>query len=202
MRKHNTNLSLIKLTMKRILSTLLVLLPVLSYSQIDKPIKKGNLNIGGSGSISNTYNYESTYKLLSAYVNSTINYFFVNNLATGLSTSINYEKYNHLNSTYYGIGPNIKYYFNNGILLRAESIFVKGSGNFATSQTFIFKSGLGYAFFINSKVSIEPALLYYHVNLKSNIPEKDSGAGLILPPIDFSVKENTFVFEIGFSIFL
>jgi hypothetical protein len=181
--------------------SLLVLLPVLTYGQIDKPIKKGNIILGGNGSISNLKYRETDYKLFSAYVNPTCNYFLMDNLATGLTASISYDNLNDVKSTTYGIGPNIKYYFNNGILLRAESLISMSTGNSSTTKTFFVKSGMGYAIFINSKVSIEPALLYYHSSLKSTIHEKELG-GFIIPAVDYSAKQDTFIFEIGFNIFL
>jgi hypothetical protein len=187
--------------MKKILLSLLILLPLISYSQIDKPIKKGNINMGGNGSISKLNFRDSNDKIFSAYINPACNYFLIDNLATGLTASLGYNKINGVKSTSYGIGPNIKYYLNNGILLRAESLISKSTGNTSDTKTFTFKSGIGYAIFINSKVSIEPVFLYYYGSMKSNIFERDLG-GYIIPAMDYSAKENTLIFEIGFSFFL
>lgn len=179
---------------------MLFFLPLVANCQIEKPIKKGNMIIGGTGSIGNQNYAGSETKTFSAYINPTCNYFFVDNLATGLTASIGYTKLEGDKTTSLGIGPNIRYYFNNGFLMRAESLYSKSSG-FGTSKVFTFKSGIGYALFINSKVSIEPALLYYFSSQKVSIPDRTFGY-IEIPGVETSFKQKTILFEIGFNIFL
>lgn len=172
------------------------------YCQIDKPIKKGDIIIGGTGSISHRAYKGTEFKLFNAYINPTFNYFFIDNLALGLTTVIGYTRQDDGKTFTYGIGPNIKYYFNNGFLLRSESLFSKSNGDVSTSNFLTFKSGIGYAIFINSKVSIEPSLLYYYDSKEIIIPEKDLGGGIIIPEIVSNGKQNIFILEIGFNVFL
>lgn len=117
--------------MKKILFSLLIFLPLISNCQIDKPIKKGNINIGGSGTISNLYLGGTEAKLFTVYLGPSCNYFFADNIAAGLTTQITYTKLSGDKSTTLGIGPNIRYYFNNGLLLRAESLYSKSAGGIA-----------------------------------------------------------------------
>jgi hypothetical protein len=83
-----------------------------------------------------------------------------------------YSYSNNNNNKYYsiGIGPTVKYYFGNGILIKGETTYdwLRGLGdNSARNNTFTFKSGVGYAFFVNSKVSLEPSLNYEFMNYKA-----------------------------------
>ncbi len=141
-----------------------------AFSQIERPLTKGNILISGGGTIQyskiNATIGTNTQKtnLFNISLNPGIAYFFIDNLALGLNTDFVY--YSQGNNKYYslGIGPSIKYYFGNGILIKGESTFsglyALGENDTYKNHYFTFKPGVGYAFFINQKVSLEPSVNY------------------------------------------
>ncbi len=180
--------------------------PTLVNCQIDKPIKKGNVILGGTGSIiSNkstvTDGGENYLKQFKINLNPTFDYFFIDNLALGGTINLGYSHQESVNSTNIGIGPNIKYYFKNGILLRSEALYLFTTSDVNKSHSFAFEAGVGYAFFVNSKVSIEPALLFNTTSDKTTIPEREL-AGFTIPETTIDQKAKMLIFEIGFHVFL
>ena len=182
--------------MKKLIFLLPLMFTLSAFSQNEKPITKGNIIISGGGTIQySKVNANSNYNqsIFSVSLNPGIGYFFVNNLALGLTTNFNY--YSTENNKFYsiGIGPTIKYYFGNGILIKGESTFnsLHGIGdNTANENTFSFKPGVGYAFFINSKVSLEPSLNYEFMGYKS---DNDGNS--------FTLKTNSLQIELNIVVF-
>ncbi len=114
----------------------------------------------------------------------------------GLITDFGYRSYTNFNNKYYsfGIGPTVKYYFGNGILIKGETTYdwLRGLGdNSGRNNTLTFKPGVGYAFFINSKVSLEPSLNYRFMSYKA---ENEGN--------DYVAKTNSLLLELNFVIFL
>jgi hypothetical protein len=85
----------------------------------------------------------------------------------------------------------IKYYFNNGIFLKADadySILHNISTSAENEKYLSLMPGAGYAFFLNPKVSLEPCLCYDFDNIDYNSTNNH--------------KINSLRLEIKFSIFL
>jgi hypothetical protein len=177
--------------------TLLMLLSVNCFSQIRKPITKGNIILSGSGTIQfqkdkfsngpNTSEVSSHFILFAPEAA----FFIIDNLALGLSTSVYYN--GALNNKYYtlGAGPIIRYYFNNGILLRADASyrFLYNISSSTDNQKYISVTpGAGYAFFLNTKISLEPCICYEFDNIDYNSTNNH--------------KINSLRLELKFSIFL
>jgi hypothetical protein len=191
---------------KNLLFLICLLVPALANCQTEKPIKKGNIILGGTGS----FNYnKSTYsdfgendsKQYNINLYPSFNYFLINNLALGATVNLGYTHQENINSKSLGFGPNVKYYFTNGILLRSDASYSLSSSWGARSRSFALEAGAGYAFFINSKVSIEPALMLNTTRVKSTISEREVG-GLIIPEVKLDQKIRMFLFEIGFHVFI
>lgn len=171
-----------------------------AFGQIDKPLTKGNLNLEGGGSIQYS-KINSDFGISSSKTNIfTISldpgfaYFIIDNMAVGLNATFSY--YAQKNNSYYtlGIGPMIKYYFKNGIFVKAVTSysFLHGMGsNDQANNYFSLKPGAGYAFFLNQKVSLEPCLIYEFDNIKLN-----SGSGTMVN------KVNNIMVELKLNIFL
>jgi hypothetical protein len=170
--------------------------------QIKKPITKGNIILGGDFDKATT----------SLSLSPTFGYFIFNGLVIGLSSSFSYSISKSIDKSSlpvqvyeghsYGIGisPYIKYYFKSCIFIGLESGFdfsrsfakYNNSDLKSTSNGFTISPSLGYAIFINPKISIEPCLNYLY-NKGSSSP---SSGG------PYSYQDHTFSFSIGFHIFL
>ncbi|MGD0757131.1 MAG: hypothetical protein ABR927_18965 [Bacteroidales bacterium] len=183
--------------MRRIILLLSLAFSLDAFSQIEKPITKGNMILVGGGTIlfnkvQSTYGTNtSNTSIFTISLSPGFGYFIVNNLAIGLNTSISY--YKQSSTKYYGLGagPTIRYYFNNGLFIKAETSFsfIHGlDSNSSRQKSYSLVPGVGYAFFINQKVAFEPCLsyIYFHNNYSS----------------DFTDRVNNIELELNFSIFL
>lgn len=141
-----------------------------AFSQVDKPITKGNIIISGGATIEYyEYKYYSKNSVFSISLDPGAGFFVIDNLAIGLNTSIGYSKNNSYHMTIVGIGPYVKYYFNNGVFVNLDTFIDKIHENGGTNTTDLsFSPGIGYAFFLNSKVSLEPSVNYKYLHEKSD----------------------------------
>ncbi len=195
--------------MKAIYLFLFSLFTICVYSQTEKPINKGNYQIGGdielsfakmndvlNGSKSNTKNiYIALHPM--------IGYFVINGLVIGAEPNIKISSTNMddevTNNYEVGIGPYTKYYFNNGILFKFSShynyIFTKGPESIykINDHTFQVTSGIGYGYFINNKVSLE-VLLNYTYTRRIYISDDDL--------VNYKLNRNKTHFGLGLQIFL
>jgi len=140
-------------------------------------------------------------KYLEINLNPNISYFFIDNLALGLSATTGLALQEDNNGYILGIGPEIKYYFNNGIFLRSDFSYQYGHTESSKSNLSVVKAGIGYAFFLSSKLSLEPTLLYKYSS--QNLKAFDKVIyGIPIPGPAYNQKWNSFTFEIGLNIFL
>jgi len=155
--------------------------------------------------ITYNYNYKSTGTSLS--LSPTFGYFILDGLVLGLSPSFSYnvskntgknsliveEEKSEGNSYTIGISPFIKYYFKSCIFVGLKSGYSYSSsknitsGLKYTSNDFTISPYLGYAIFINSKISIEPCINYFYNKSTSKSSVSNS---------------NSLYFSIGFQVFL
>jgi len=183
--------------MKKLTLLMLLVFSLNAFSQVEKPITKGNILLEGGGTIqySNvTSDLGSKTSIFDISLNPGFAYFIIDHLAIGLNTPISY--YEQGNNDYYtlGVGPIVRYYFNNGLFLKTEASysFLHGlESNIQVNNYFSLKPGIGYAFFINQKVSLEPCLSYEFENTKFK-----SGSSTM------TNKSNNLLVELKFSIFL
>ena len=179
--------------MKRLIFLLPLMFTLSAFSQTEKPITKGNIILSGGGTVQ-FYNYksegESDINIFDLSINPGFGYFIIDNLAIGLSAKIGYSKYDAYKTYNLGVGPFVKYYFNNGLFVKTEFSYnyIHGIGsNTTNNKDNSVIPGVGYAFFINQKVSIEPCLSYQYVHDNSN---------------ETISKMNGVLFELKFNIFL
>lgn len=161
----------------------------------EAPTKEGNMIIGGSANIEfqkSKYEYpgySDTYKDFTIGIYPLVDYFIADNLAIGGSVTLGLTTSSGKTNFNIGIGPEIRYYFDSGLLLKAETGIVYGSQN--SDISFSIKPGVGYAIFLNSKVALEPCLIYQFSSEK-----------LIFPSETDKNKSSRFGIEIGLVIFL
>jgi hypothetical protein len=145
-----------------------------AFSQIEKPTTKGNTILMGGVSIQSNNvqsNYDPTMPITGFFEISLtpgFGYFIRDNLAIGIYTNLSFFKQGPTKYYNLGIGPNIRYYFKNGVFIKAETMIASmgrlstsfGSNISATATNLSIVPGLGYAFFLNQKVSLDPCLSY------------------------------------------
>jgi len=195
-------------------------------SQIEKPITKGNITLGGDIDVDLGFqNWSTTIdpfgtidnkaREFSISINPIFGYFIYDGLVLGISPSYLYAYYNTIstysfneevdenNSHSNSIGLNgfVKYYFKNSFFIGVESGYIYGISKYSSSMypedkykfhRFLLSPSVGYAIFINSKISIEPSLNYKFCKSHSISQQEDS---------DEAPKHNLF-FSVGFHLFL
>ena len=186
--------------MKKSVLFLSIFISLNGFSQIQKPISKGNFIIDGGASfgyskstseVGNTISKNSTY-IINLFP--TFAYFVVDNLAIGLSVPFNYGGSKNSKSYAFGLGPIVKYYLSKGPFFKMSLFFSnsKSIGNDVVSAKILeFEPGIGFAFFINPKVSIEPSLNYSFAHYKSGVSTSN-----------YSVKDNNIKLQLGITVFI
>jgi hypothetical protein len=183
--------------MKKLLTVFLLAISLSTFSQIKKPITEGNIIISGSGSLQSyrgetiTGNTVSKRSVFALNLSPGAGYFIIDNFALGANITGSYYKQG-LNKYYtLGIGPWARYYFDEGIFVKAETNFILFHGmgsNDSRQRTYSIAPGVGYAWFLNQKVSLEPCLSYIFSHTRYSS--------------DFNEKLNNLQLEVRLSIFL
>jgi hypothetical protein len=187
--------------MKKLILLLSLILCLDAFSQIEKPITKGNLILIGGASIQSN-NVQPTYNPFSPmtgvfFISLTpgFGYFIQDNLAIGLNTNISFYKQGSTRYYSLGAGPTIRYYFKDCLFIKAETMVAfmgrmgtsSGSSTDSKESNFSLIPGLGYALFLNQKVALEPCLSYMYI-FQHNYYQ--------------NLNVSNFLLELKFSIFL
>lgn len=175
--------------MKKLILLLSLAFSLSSFAQIEKPITKGNKIISGAGSIESFHSRSGDFgsNTFNLSLSPGVGYFIIDNLAIGINTNFSITSQGGYGFYTLGLGPYARYYFKNGLFLNGELGYnlLHGLKNNATKQKeYSIIPGIGYAIFLNPKVSFEPSLNYRHVNG----PDSNSRDGVFL--------------ELKFNIFL
>jgi len=150
--------------------------------------EKGRILAGGDLSFASTTNKTkgnnatvTNYKLTTFGLSPKVGYFFIDNLAAGLSLNLSAgtqkdegssDKYS---STSVSIGPFVRYYLQPGVFFQGQfgggSIKRKNEvGNTTTTTKYGLTNwsiGAGYAYFLNKNVALEP-FIGYGANIEKN----------------------------------
>jgi outer membrane protein len=181
--------------MRNYLPILFLFFSVNLFGQDEKPVKEGQIIVGGDFRAEYTSNID--YKMYDITTSPNIGYFLVDNMAIGLNIPLSYTKYNNLinlTSTSFGIGLFYKYYSDKGLFITVKGGFnfgnqKSGSGSDDTKISgFYISPGAGYAYFIHQRVSLEAGVFYEYHNTQYR-----GGS--------YS-ETNCYLLQIGFQIFL
>ena len=185
--------------MKKILVLLIVIMTFISvFSQDSKPTSKSAILIGGGANfgwqVINLDEDEDAIHLINLGISPTLGYFIKDKLALGLTPSIALSLTSQDNTVLFlGVSPFIKYYFDNGFLLRGSTGYTfrlsKYDNGQKTSHLIPVSVGFGYAIFLNSKVSLE---FYINDILSINLQGSSSNTNL----------QNNLFFSTGLQVFL
>ncbi|MCS6818920.1 MAG: hypothetical protein RMJ53_10095 [Chitinophagales bacterium] len=152
----------------------LLLCYICTLSYVFSQTQKGNITTGASADVASTFvaatKYNNSYFLLS--VNPGLTYFVINDLGVGgtLNFTMRIDRREQITSFISEVGPMLRYYFSKNRKSNKKG-FAQLHGGYVTS-TFLRKgetSGregwfigamLGFAYFINTNISLETSLGY------------------------------------------
>ena len=159
------------------------------------PLSEGNMIIGGSVNIDwmgakysgGFSSDESKRFLIGPYP--LAEYFIADNLALGGSATLSLRIGDGTTNFSIGIGPEVRYYFDWGLMVKAGTSFVYGTHD--KDFSLLLKPGVGYPIYINSKVAIEPCLIYEFNSETWNVSSTE-----------YKYKSNRIGIEVGLVVFL
>jgi hypothetical protein len=154
---------------------------------------EGNMIIGGSGRISYNKVKGATNSTFGVSVNPTFAYFVADGLAIGARLPLSYFTSGGDKSYSFGIGPIIKYYTEYLMVFNLGGAYEFEHYSTGKRGTFSLKPGVGMAFFLSPKVSLEPGIYYEFYSEKW----KSSGTGF-----ETKQKVGELGLEVGLTIFL
>lgn len=137
---------------------------LLGFSNLSaQQVGQGSIMLGG------TFNFESQHfhsfddELTILQITPNIGFFPINNLGIGLSGSYNRLKIDEDDiTTFYSIEPYVRYYVYSGLFPEVKLLWEGWEDSFFDESElntgFIFT--LGYSFFLNSSIVIEPTIYY------------------------------------------
>ncbi|MCX6334789.1 MAG: hypothetical protein NT092_10895 [Bacteroidia bacterium] len=169
----------------------------LLVSNDEKQIKKGDMILSGSASLyarANHYESGSTSSTTSGIhfgIYPSLLFFVSDGLAIGTSLTAGFSTSDGNFSYDLGLGPELRYYFNFGLFIKARASYEFEHYVSSTYNTFSVEPAIGYAIFLNPHVALEPCF-FYNLNF-SNYDYTSSTSSYINHVVGF---------EIGLSIFL
>ena len=196
------------------------------------PLLKGNITIGGGLAFdydkediysSSEYYSGSKSEVLMFLLNPQMGYFAADRLELGVGLPVQYMRalprgyFDGYSQYLIGVSPYVKYYFKNNLFVQLSAGGQIGKYKFDDEKlkvtSFNITPSIGYAFFLNSKIAIEPAVFVNFSKLTEKYDEDDSdsvgygsygyGSSYSLKNDDKIYTENSGVmFSIGFHLFL
>jgi hypothetical protein len=165
----------------------------------DSPTSSGNMIIFGNmnfdyqkSTSTSPFSPPTTYKRTQIGIYPGIDFFVADNLAVGASAALGFNFSKGSTTTTIGLGPEVRYYFDMGLLLKLETSFVHSANKSYKDNYLVLKPGIGYAIFLNNKVALEPCLIYEMYRDK----EKYTSGN------EYTYKSGRFGLEVGLTIFL
>ena len=146
-------------------------------------VGKGAWMLGGTAGFSSQKYKDADESITRFNISPDLGYFFADDLAIGLDVAYSNTDFGSTSTSLFSVGPFIRYYLVDPIFLEVDANFGLGDLEFTE-----YGVAVGYSWFINSSVSIEPKL-YYRIH---NVDDNNT--------IDFD--SNTFGLAISVQAFL
>jgi hypothetical protein len=157
--------------MKKYFFILFLFLASVSFSQIEKPITKGSMLIGGSIKHSTLSIHFTNFQFNAS---PSFGYFVADHFAVGMELPVSIFKMSQIHNYSYGYSPFVRYYFNNGLFASVQfsQIFtdyqdinmIRNKMNY-----FVVAPGIGYSYFLNKNVALEGGVFYEESFYKNSI---------------------------------
>lgn len=141
-------------------------LALLSVSNDEKQINKGDMIINGNVSFYSWFNhYESGTTSSSTSgvhfgINPTLLFFLSDGLALGSRVSAGFSTSEGNFSYFVGLGPEFRYYFDFGLFMKLGASYDLTHYETSSNHTIEVEPGIGYAIFLNPHVALEPGFFY------------------------------------------
>lgn len=147
--------------MKMITKSMFTLLAFVCITQVmtAQTVGKGAWMVGGSAGFSSTKVKNADFSTTRIDLNPNLGYFFADDLALGLALDFNSTSVDGNSSSTFGLGPFVRYYVTNPIFIQVGANLGLNDGA-GTS----FGAKVGYSWFLNDAVAIEPALFFTSYN--------------------------------------
>ncbi len=155
--------------MKNLLFATLFFVTIAATAQIEKPITKGNMMIGGTMQLTK---WSSHFNNIQFNASPSFGYFVANHLAVGLELPVSVFKMSQIHNYSYGYSPFVRYYLKNGLFasFQFSHIFVDNQdiNSIQSKNTqFMFTPGVGYSYFLNKNVAFEGGVFYEETYFKN-----------------------------------
>jgi outer membrane protein len=151
---------------RTLFATILLLAGFLFSSGLQaQTVSAGTWMLGGEAGFASTKVKDVDDSYNTIYLNPNVGYFIMDNLGVGLRLGFQNNSFGDASSTGFGIGAMARYYVFQGLFPQVgfmyNSFKVKDGPDAATDTD--INLGLGYSFFLNNSVALEPQL-YYNIN--------------------------------------
>lgn len=94
-------------------------------------------------------------------VSPNIGYFVIDNLGIGLNLGITNTSFGDFSNTVFGVGPYARYYVFQGLFPQVGIHYTSDKDKDQDAETMTdINLGVGYSFFLNNSVAVEPMLVY------------------------------------------
>lgn len=139
--------------MKNLVKITLTIMAFMGLSQAvsAQAVNQGAWMLGGSASFTSTSFKDIDGSTTTFILNPNIGYFIADDLAIGLGVAV--SSFN--DNTDFGVGPFVRFYFADAIFAQAGIDLGLGDNEFTK-----FQVGVGYSWFLDNSVAIEPMLFY------------------------------------------
>lgn len=120
--------------------------------------------LGGTAGFRSESVKDSDVSVTTIDVSPNLGYFIADDLAIGLSLNLSSVSVDGNSSTDFGLGPFIRFYF-------ADAIFAQVGANLGLGdREFVdLELGIGYSWFVDNSVAIEPKLFYRLHNVGDDV---------------------------------
>jgi hypothetical protein len=143
--------------MKNLVKITLSLVAFLCLSQVvsAQAVNQGAWMLGGTAGFRSESVKDSDVSVTTIDVSPNLGYFIADDLAIGLSLNLSSVSVDGNSSTDFGLGPFIRFYFADAIFAQVGANLGLGDREFTDLEL-----GLGYSWFVDNSVAIEPKLFY------------------------------------------
>ncbi len=152
----------------------------LSQTISAQAVNQGAWMVGGNAGFTSSKEKDADESTTTIFLNPNLGYFIADDLAIGLGVGLTSRSFGDFDETLFGLGPFVRFYFADAIFAQAGLNLGLGDDEFTE-----FQVGVGYSWFVDNSVAIEPMLFY-------NSHSVDD------PGVDFS----TFGLSIGIQAFV
>ena len=153
--------------MKNLVKFTFTLIGFLCLSQTisAQAVNQGAWMVGGSGGFQSTNFKDSDLSVTTINLSPNLGYFIADDLAIGLALNLESVSIDGESSTNFGLGPFIRFYFADAIFAQVGANLGLGDAEFTDIEI-----GLGYSWFVDNSVAIEPKLFYRIHNVDDENP--------------------------------